>query len=981
MASHESTDISMELLIDGTWTDSVSGNDLSPRVRGGNGEGAIDVSRGVADQQSGISPQTATFTLENADGLFNDDNPSSPLFRQLALNTQVRLSVKTGGTWDAYLRIPEYPEDGDNGQYAYTADKASLDITGDIDIRVEFSPQRTRGRELILCGKYLASGSDRAWLLHTTPEGGFKFVYSTSGLFAGVMLRTTTAVIPEDTVRIAVRFTLDANDGAGNRVYTWYTSDSIDGTWALFETVTVAGTATIASTAANLEIGSANGGGRGISGSDTFAGKIHAVEVYNGIGGTLVADFKPAEQPTMETVTWADGCAAPNTWLLSGTDVRLASDRVRFSGQLGVVPLDWDPTGTDVFSVATASGQLAQLNTVGAALQSCVRRYYRNNENLTDYWPCEDNDGATQAASAVPGGRAAQIFDCSFGSQDDFPGSTGMLTFNTASSSFARFAAGTTPSATGATTVIFYFTTSGLPVSDVTFATAYVHAGTVRRWTVAIGATGFAHTLIDATGATVASGSALFGTGANPNGTTIAMCLQLSQEGGNVRWQNSWHAVGSTTFFTTGSGGATFAGTCGQFTQVNYSVPNANLAGARVGHVVITSALTPIATTEFADVSNAFKGERFGVRAKRLCAEESVAFQWRGDIQATARVGAQTAGTLYENLAAGQKVAGGILTDIRDYLGIEYITQQYLGNRRGLELSYSSSHLSDVPTPVNDLRYLVNDFTASREGGSSARHEVTDALNRKSVNSPPDGAGRWEKADTYAAYDDTQPILLASRETHQGTWPQRRLPNLTVELSRSQISGTATLRGTLMRDVIALDLGDPVNLTGLSTAPIPPNDLLMAVFGYTERISNKMWSVRANTVPAGPYQVPVLGDYSGRVPRMDVDDDTHSMLKSSLSSSATSFVVKTDASASRRVTKWVDSTNFPDEVGAAAVGDDPVIDIGGEWMTVTDIGTASLSGGFNEQTFTVTRSVNGVVKAHDALSPVYLAQPFYLGME
>jgi hypothetical protein len=68
-------------------------------------------------------------------------------------------------------------------------------------------------------------------------------------------------------------------------------------------------------------------------------------------------------------------------------------------------------------------------------------------------------------------------------------------------------------------------------------------------------------------------------------------------------------------------------------------------------------------------------------------------------------------------------------------------------------------------------------------------------------------------------------------------------------------------------------------------------------------------------------------------------------------------------------------------VGAAAIGDDPVIEIGGEWMTVTDIGTASASGGYNEQTFTVTRSTNGVVKAHSALAPVRLAQPFYLGME
>jgi len=412
---------------------------------------------------------------------------------------------------------------------------------------------------------------------------------------------------------------------------------------------------------------------------------------------------------------------------------------------------------------------------------------------------------------------------------------------------------------------------------------------------------------------------------------------------------------------------------------VNYSVPNANLAGARVGHVIITHALTAINSITFADVSKAFDGETFGERAQRLCAQEGVVFQWRGDITATQQLGPQAIAKLYDILTAGQKVAGGIITDIRDDLGIELITQQYLGNRRGLELSYSDSHLTDVGRPVNDLRYLVNDFTASREGGSSARHEVTEG--RKSVNDPPDGSGRWVRSDSYAAYADSQAILLAGRETFTGTWPERRIPSLTVGLHRTEISGTAALQGTLMRDVIALELGDPVNLTGLSTSPLPPDDLLMVALGYTETISNKLWSTALNTVPAGPFQVPVLGDYSGREPRMDADDDTHSLLKSSVTTTATSFVVKTDAASTRRVTKWVDSTNFPDEVGAAAVGDDPVINIGGEWMTVTDIGTASASGGFNEQTFTVTRSTNGVVKEHDALSPVRLAQPFYLGME
>ncbi len=980
MTSHEPEDITVELIVDGSWASSTGSVVFADRVRGGNEEGSITITRGVADQQSGISPQTASFTLGNADGLFNDDNPLSPLYHKIPLNADIRMGVlDSNGTYDAYLRIPEYPEDSEPAQYAHTADKASLDITGDIDIRVEFSAQRARGRTLILCRTYQTGGVDRSWLLTTTTSGGFEFLTSSAGTFASVISNATTNVIAEDTVRSAVRVTLDVNNGAGGKTYTWYTADSIAGPWTTLETNIVAGTTSIAAGAAPLEIGAADGGLRGITSRDVFAGKIHAVEVYNGIAGTLVADFKPATDSIfMETTSWEDNCASPNQWIITGSDTRLATDRIRFAGQLGYVPLEWDKTGTDVYSIATASGVLAQLNSNGAALQSCTRRYWRLDSDVTDYWPCEDEDGATKAASAVTGGKAATIFGCSFGSADGYPGSTGMMTFDTASSSIARFAVGNLLADTGATTCIFSFTTSGLPASDVTFATVYVASGTVRAWRFAIGATGFAHTLVDAAGATVASGSALFGAGANPNGTTIVVCLQLSQEGGNVRWQTVWHAVGSSTFYTPTVGGSTFAGTSGQFYQANFSIPNANLAGARLGHVVITHALTSINTSEFANVSNAFTGELFGVRAQRLCAEEGVFFQWRGDIQATQAVGAQTADTLLNILTAGQKVAGGILTDVRDKLGIEYVTQQYLGNRRGLELSYSSSHLSGVPNPVNDLRYLVNDFTASRDGGSSARHEVTDPLNRKNTSASPDGAGRWEKKDSFTASTDAQTILLASRETFTGTWPQRRIPNLAVELSRSEISGTATLRGTLMRDVIAWDLGDPVNLAGLSTSPLPPDDMLMAMFGYTEKISNKLWSIDANTVPAGPFQVPIMGDYSGREPRMDVDDLTHSILKADITTTATSFTVKTDAASTRRVKIWVDTTSYSSDIGGGQTID---INIGGERIRVTSIGTPTLTGGYNEQTFTVTRSINGVVAEHTAGDPISLWEPFYLGME
>jgi hypothetical protein len=52
------------------------------------------------------------------------------------------------------------------------------------------------------------------------------------------------------------------------------------------------------------------------------------------------------------------------------------------------------------------------------------------------------------------------------------------------------------------------------------------------------------------------------------------------------------------------------------------------------------------------------------------------------------------------------------------------------------------------------------------------------------------------------------------------------------------------------------------------------------------------------------------------------------------------------------------------------------VDIGGERVTVTNIGAPSGS----DQAVTVSRSVNGVVKAHDAGTPVRLWNPARYGL-
>jgi hypothetical protein len=135
-------------------------------------------------------------------------------------------------------------------------------------------------------------------------------------------------------------------------------------------------------------------------------------------------------------------------------------------------------------------------------------------------------------------------------------------------------------------------------------------------------------------------------------------------------------------------------------------------------------------------------------------------------------------------------------------------------------------------------------------------------------------------------------------------------------------------------------------------------DLL--VEGWTQTLSPYGWDVTMNCSPADAWaQFYPVADAANPVatdPRMDSDS---SFLNAGITSSATSMVVG-------RATGdplW-DSTAVPFDVG-----------IGGEQVTAT-----AISGAGSTQTFTITRGVNGVTKAHAANEIITLWQPAYIAL-
>lgn len=228
-----------------------------------------------------------------------------------------------------YVSLP-----GSAGNYISTPDAASLDITGDIDIRVRIAADDwTPAADSYVISKYTVTGNQRSYALAITTAGALVLQWSNDG--SASISKTSTANLSAlaNGATKWIRATLDVDNGATGNDVRFYTSD--DGsTWTqLGSTVTTAGTTSIFASTAVLEIGSRNAGT-----SDFFAGKFFEGYVMSGIAGTTVAH--PLASVTGGGVT----DATPLTWTLNGTAAVTTYNPYGAQAYLQVFAL----TGTDV---------------------------------------------------------------------------------------------------------------------------------------------------------------------------------------------------------------------------------------------------------------------------------------------------------------------------------------------------------------------------------------------------------------------------------------------------------------------------------------------------------------------------------------------------------------------------------------------------------------------------------------------------------
>jgi hypothetical protein len=638
--------------------------------------------------------------------------------------------------------------------------------------------------------------------------------------------------------------------------------------------------------------------------------------------------------------------------------------RYRFAGEVVEWPSTADLSGTDVWTSVTAAGMLRRLSQGTAPTFSSMYRAFMKVgglPNVVAYWPCEDGASAQQIASALSGGSPMKVVGSPAFAGDSSFGCSKALPVLKSSTWSAPVPSGVTwtdnvvrflvkiPSGgdTNGAVVARYYTTGTVARVDLIYNTASNGTFTIAGYNAA----GVQTT------ATIASPGP---DGSGFNGVLAHVSMDLRTGISGVTAQ-----VNTVSNGTEALSGSALTLTVGAVQTVVID-PNANLAGTVVGHVSVQNVeanmvalLEPLQGWNFDSAPG---------RLERLCVEEGVnqVSVYGDDPNDASLMGFQDVDTFLNLVQQCADVDAGTLFEARDQVALVYrerFTLYNQGTAYGLSpfqltLDFAQNQLSAQPQPQDDDAYARNDVTVAQLAGSSARQVLNDG-SALSISPPPAGAGEYATTYTINIGPDGQfagQMSIADHagwRLHLGTVNEARYPQVSVNLRHPTFTGSLDL----MNAALSVDVGDVIVLNN-PPARLGPDPIRLVILGHSETMGTWEHDIVFNCAPESPYRVMVLDDPV--LGRADTDGSTL----------AAAYPLGTET------TLLVATANANSPLWTTSAGDFPFdVAVGGERMTVTDVTGAS-----SPQAFTVTRSVNGIIKSQTAGTDIRLFQPAILSL-
>jgi hypothetical protein len=676
---------------------------------------------------------------------------------------------------------------------------------------------------------------------------------------------------------------------------------------------------------------------------DTYSANTQVRVRVNTLGSTVVAKAwlaANAEPDTFNVTSAGDTAfttgavgirciaATGNTNVspvISTRDFGVIQDR--FVGDVPEWAPRWDKSAVDQRVAIQAAGILRRLQQGAAPLKSSMFRYV-SAASPSAYWALEDGEAATQGASGVQGQPPLRLTSGTsqgFGSGLagagqptllSLAGHNGVLSANISGVSSSRW------------TLEFAFNCPVSSSAQIRRPISWFTTGTYSRWDIEIDTAGDANLY-----ATSSAGRTLVGTWGGVDGSAFLdlMAVEADQNGATLDitlWLGSGFDMDN----------AAPTATLGAIYRVMLNPYGDNLDDApTIAHVAIYSDVSVDADTIIA--LEGFSGDGTYERMTRLASEESIPLE---AVLGTAQfMGEQGTKTLVEMFREAEAAEQGLIFESGAGLAFRRLPELY--NRpEGLTLETSSGHLSEAPEPTDDDQRLRNDVKVTRASGSSARYESENPAYLPSV------VGRYDEELTLNLAFDTVLQQFAEWRVWLGTQDDLRWPRITFDMAS---------RPALIEPWLRRRIGDRCTVSD-PPAGVPPTALELVIEGYTETIGEAEWNVTLNCSPMRPYEIATIEGVGGYEEPAFILDHASSTLNTTIDSDDTSLSIATTGG-----TFW-------------STVDEPYdIEIGGEQMTVT-----TATGASSPQTFTVTRSVNGIVKAHTAGAAVMLWRPPVLGL-
>lgn len=900
----------------------------------GDARGATTINHGPQGDRSLDSTSSCVFTLDNRSGDYSPRNQSGTYYGVIGRNTPHRCSVTAA---ESYLLVPGGSAGANDT--SSTPDSAALSITGDIEVWVDVTLKSWRTSTVII-GKWTSAAGNRSWAVNPNDDGTVTWYWSDDG--STTYTETSTAVVPIETGRLTIKITMDVNDGSGNRVTTFYTADSVGGsTTQLGDAVTTSGTASIYDGNAVVAVGDGTTGGR-------FVGQVHEAAIYDGIGGSLVADPDFTVQ-TAGAATFNDGQG--NTWTQNGS-AEISDREYLWHGEVQAWPRSRDASGTDVTVAVTSSGldtrRLRARTLAGSAYRRGVTSVVAPMESVVAYWPCEDATDAASIASGLDGHPSMKIVGSPTLANDSiFICSEPILTLTSGSALVSGI-----PSYSGTGDIqvrmLVHVPSGGVTTQRLL---KLVTDGTAAIWEINLNSSGNLQLIArDSTGTVILTdGYYAF----NLNGSHFRLSLSLSQNGSDVDYVFATLGVGYSV-------GSAPTGTLVGYTVSSASVltvgPDLALTDLAVGQITVQS----VVSSTFSDDSllAAYTGtvsddEQAGIRLLRIAGEESMTLRLHGGRYQTVHMGPQLIKPIGDLMRECAAADGGILVAERDELALAYRTRSSMTGQASarLTLDYSAADLSGW-APIDDDELTVNQLELSRDGGSKVRDSIDSGP--LSTADPPDGAGVSPDTATLSLEYDRYLADQLSWRLHLGTVDAPRTTDLPIELARDSFSATADRRAAL-----AVRIGDRIDVIN-PPADDGADDLEFLVVGmqhavdhFTHRISYRCWPYEA-------FRVGIWHRYgvASGVGTADRWSGEGTVIAEDLDTTETGVDIT-----AADMCEWAHDDGDYD------------VRVNGEVMTVTGI-----SGSHPSYTLTVTRSVNGVIATHSNGDAIDLDAPTYWGL-